>query len=115
MLHPGVLAMRSHTGLLPQCLFIMRSGAKVKRLEESYVSRAAQRPLWRRKRAQRQGSYRLQLAKWPHAKQHAVQPERQQQPQRAPGADGDHGAGHGAILVAGAGRAVAPHGGIQIH
>jgi hypothetical protein len=31
---------------LPQCLFIVRSRAKVNRLEESYVSRAAQRPLW---------------------------------------------------------------------
>ncbi len=38
--------MRSHIGLLPQCLFIVRSRAKVNRLEESYVSRAAQRPLW---------------------------------------------------------------------
>lgn len=37
--------MRSHIGLLPQCLFIVRSRAKVNRLEESYVSRAAQRPL----------------------------------------------------------------------
>jgi hypothetical protein len=38
--------MRSHIGLLPQRLFIVRSRAKVNRLEESYVSRAAQRPLW---------------------------------------------------------------------
>ena len=38
-------------------------------------------PLWRRKRAQQQGSCRLRLAKRPHAKQHAMQPERQQQPQ----------------------------------
>ena len=36
--------MRSHIGFLPQCLFIVRSRAKVNRLEESYVSRAAQRP-----------------------------------------------------------------------
>ena len=108
--------MRSHTGLLPQCLCIVRSGAKVKRLEESYVSRAAQRPLWRRKRAQQQqGSCRLRLAKRPHAKQHAMQPERQQQPQRDPGADGDQGALHAAARVRHAGRAVAPHGGIQIH
>jgi len=34
-----------HIGLLPQCLFIVRSRAKVNRLKESYVSRAAQRPL----------------------------------------------------------------------
>jgi hypothetical protein len=38
--------MRSHIGLLPQCLFIVRSRAKVNRLEERYVGRAAQRPLW---------------------------------------------------------------------
>jgi hypothetical protein len=38
--------MRSHIGLLPQCIFIVRSRAKVNRLEESYVSRAAQRPVW---------------------------------------------------------------------
>ena len=37
--------MWSHIGLLPQCLFIVRSRAKVNRLKESYVSRAAQRPL----------------------------------------------------------------------
>ncbi|SFH72291.1 hypothetical protein SAMN04515618_102133 [Collimonas sp. OK307] len=36
--------MRSHIGLLPQCLCIVRSRAKVNRLKESYVSRAAQRP-----------------------------------------------------------------------
>jgi hypothetical protein len=29
--------MRSHIGLLPQCLFIVRSRGKVNRLEESYV------------------------------------------------------------------------------
>lgn len=38
--------MRSHMGLLPQCLCIVRSRAKVDRLEESYVSRAGQRLLW---------------------------------------------------------------------
>lgn len=43
--------MRSHIGLLPQCLFIVRSRANVNRLEESYVSRAAQRPLWGRKKS----------------------------------------------------------------
>lgn len=48
--------MRSHIGLLPQCLFIVRSRAKVKRLEESYVSRAAQRP-------HRVGSGRLAASK----------------------------------------------------
>lgn len=37
--------MRSHIGLLSQCLFIVRSRAKVNRLNESYVSRAAKRPL----------------------------------------------------------------------
>lgn len=37
--------MWSHIGLLPQCLFIVRSRAKANRLKESYVSRAAQRPL----------------------------------------------------------------------
>lgn len=37
--------MWSHIGLLPQCLFIVRSRAKVNRLKESYVSRAAQRSL----------------------------------------------------------------------
>jgi hypothetical protein len=38
--------MRSHMGLLPQCLCIVRSRAKVDRLEEGYVSRAGQRLLW---------------------------------------------------------------------
>lgn len=37
--------MRSHMGLLPQCLCIVRSRAKVDRLEEGYVSRAGQRLL----------------------------------------------------------------------
>jgi len=32
--------MRPHIGLLPQCLFIVRSRAKVNKREESYVSRA---------------------------------------------------------------------------
>lgn len=39
--------MRSLIGLPPRCLFIVRSRAKVNRLEESYVSSAAQRPLGR--------------------------------------------------------------------
>lgn len=38
--------MQSHMGLLPQCLCIVRSRAKVDRLEESYVSRAGQCLLW---------------------------------------------------------------------
>src|SRR3569833_1013090 len=46
VLHSGVLSMRSHLGLLPQCLFIVRSRTKVNSLEESCVSRAAQHPLW---------------------------------------------------------------------
>jgi len=40
--------MWSHMGLLPQCLCIVRSRAKVDRLEESYVSRAGQCLLWAR-------------------------------------------------------------------
>jgi transposase len=35
VLHPGVLSMWSHIGLLPQCLFIVRSRAKVNRLKYS--------------------------------------------------------------------------------
>ncbi len=37
--------MRWHIGLLPRCLFVVRSRTTVNRLKESYVSRAARRTL----------------------------------------------------------------------
>ena len=55
--------MRSHIGLLPQCLFIVRSRATVNRLKESYVSRAAQRPPEGAKSTRRD---RLKTAKMGH-------------------------------------------------